>query len=208
MINKAVAITLLDLLYGIEETVVNVTRIGFGLSEFSKSASSFPRDGAFNIATRNVEPMGSPAKDTERYFEEIEEGETYTVEDARTITEADVVNFAGISGDFHPLHMSKTVGENSEFGERIAHGNLVFSVAESLIADMNPRSFSYGYDSLRFVDPVPIGTTLTVRREVLETEDYNDTLGRVVYEYVAEDENGNTVLTCEHITLVEKESAA
>jgi acyl dehydratase len=152
--------------------------------------------------------MSNPGKDTERYFEEIEEGETYTVEDARTITEADVVNFAGLSGDFHPLHMSKTVGENSDFGERIAHGNLVFSVAESLIADMNPRSFSYGYDSLRFVNPVPIGATLTVSREVIETEDYNDSLGKVVYEYVAKDENDETVLSCQHITLVEKEDAS
>lgn len=148
--------------------------------------------------------MSEPSKDSERYFEEIDEGETFTVEDVRTITEADVVNFAGISSDFHPLHMSKTVGKESDFGERIAHGNLVFSIAESVIADMNPRSFSYGYDSLRFVKPVPIGTTITVHREVVETEEYNDSLGRVVYAYEAENEDGETVLACEHITLVER----
>jgi acyl dehydratase len=151
--------------------------------------------------------MDAPAKDTERYFEAIEEGETFTVEAARTITEADIVNFAGLSGDFHPLHMSAERGEDSDFGERIAHGNLVFSVAEALVADMNPRSFSYGYDSLRFVNPVGIGTTLTVHREVVETEVYNDDLGRVVYEYVVEDQEGTTLLACEHITLVERESA-
>ncbi|MFC6862851.1 MaoC family dehydratase [Halomicroarcula sp. GCM10025817] len=151
--------------------------------------------------------MDAPAKDTDRYFEAIEEGETFTVEAARTITEADIVNFAGLSGDFHPLHMSAERGEASDFGERIAHGNLVFSVAEALVADMNPRSFSYGYDSLRFVNPVGIGTTLTVHREVVETEVYNDELGRVVYEYVVEDQEGTTLLACEHITLVERESA-
>ena len=151
--------------------------------------------------------MDAPAKDTDRYFEAIEEGETFTVEAARTITEADIVNFAGLSGDFHPLHMSAERGEASDFGERIAHGNLVFSVAEALVADMNPRSFSYGYDSLRFVNPVGIGTTLTVHREVVETEPYNDDLGRVVYEYVVEDQEGTTLLACEHITLVERESA-
>ncbi|MFC7020796.1 MULTISPECIES: MaoC/PaaZ C-terminal domain-containing protein [Haloarcula] len=151
--------------------------------------------------------MDAPAKDTDRYFEAIEEGETFTVEAARTITEADIVNFAGLSGDFHPLHMSAERGEASDFGERIAHGNLVFSVAEALVADMNPRSFSYGYDSLRFVNPVGIGTTLTVHREVVETEAYNDDLGRVVYEYVVEDQEGTTLLACEHITLVERETA-
>ena len=151
--------------------------------------------------------MKAPAKDTERYFEAIEEGETFTVEAARTITEADIVNFAGLSGDFHPLHMSTERGEDYDFGERIAHGNLVFSVAEALVADMNPRSFSYGYDSLRFINPVGIGTTLTVHREVVETEVYNDDLGRVVYKYVVEDQEETTLLACEHITLVERENA-
>lgn len=151
--------------------------------------------------------MSAPAKDTERYFEQIEDGETFTVAEARTITEADIVNFAGVSSDFHPLHMSETAASESDFGERIAHGNLVFSVAEALIADMNPRSFSYGYDSLRFINPTPIGTTLTVTREVIETEEYNDSLGRVVYKYEVEDQEGTMLLACEHITLVERQAS-
>jgi Acyl dehydratase len=146
----------------------------------------------------------APAKDTDRYFEAIEEGETYEVVDVRTITETDVVNFAGISGDFHPLHMSVPAGEDSEFGERIAHGNLVFSIAEALVADMNPKSFSYGYDSLRFVNPVFIGDTISATREITTAESYNDDLGRVVYEYEVRTQDGDTVLACEHITLVEK----
>jgi acyl dehydratase len=148
----------------------------------------------------------APAKDTERYFEEIEEGETYSVESVRTITEADVVNFAGLSGDFHPLHMSTAVAEESDFGERIAHGNLVFSVAEALIADMNPKAFSYGYDDLRFIRPVPLGTTLSVSREVVETEPRDESLGKVVFQYEVENEDGETVLACKHITLVERNS--
>lgn len=146
----------------------------------------------------------APAKDTDRYYEEIEEGETFVVEQQRTITETDVVNFAGVSNDFHPLHVSKTVAEDSPFGARIAHGNLVFSIAEAMVADMNPRSFSYGYDDLRFVEPVLVDDTLTVRREVVETASYNDDLGRVVYEYEVENQDGETVLVCKHITLVEK----
>lgn len=148
--------------------------------------------------------MDAPAKDTERYFEEIEEGETYTVEGARTVTEADIVNFAGLSSDFHPLHMSTTAAEASDFAGRIAHGNLVFSVAEAIIADMNPKSFSYGYDDLRFVKPVFIGDTLTVHREVVDVEEYNDSLGRVVYQYEVENQDGETVLACKHITLIQR----
>lgn len=149
--------------------------------------------------------MQAPAKDTDRYFEEIEEGETFRVEDARTITEADIVNFAGLSGDFHPLHMSEPAASDSDFEGRIAHGNLVFSIAEALVADMNPRSFSYGYDGIRFVEPVLIGDTISVTREVVETEEYDDSLGRVAYEYEVENDDGETVLVCTHITLVERE---
>jgi acyl dehydratase len=147
----------------------------------------------------------APAKNTDRYFEEIETGETFSVKQTRTITETDVVNFAGVSSDFHSLHLSKPVAEDSEFGARIAHGNLVFSVAEAMVADMNPKSFSYGYDDLRFVSPVLVDDTLTVHREVIEMESYNEDLGRVVYEYEVENQDGDTVLVCKHITLVEKE---
>ncbi|MFH5801427.1 MaoC family dehydratase [Haladaptatus sp. CMAA 1911] len=148
--------------------------------------------------------MEAPSKDTDRYFEEIEEGETLAIENVRTITEADIVNFAGLSGDFHPLHMSSVTGEESDFGERIAHGNLVFSIAEALIADMNPKAFSYGYDELRFIKPTPIGTTLTVRREIVQTEEYNPSLGRVVYAYEVENRDNDTLLACKHITLCQR----
>ena len=150
--------------------------------------------------------MDAPAKDTERYFDAIDEGERYSAERQRTITEADIVNFAGISSDFHPLHMSKTVADESDFGGRIAHGNLVFSIAEAMVADMNPRSFSYGYDDLRFVNPVLVDTTISAYREVVETEPYNEDLGRVVYEYEVVDEDGETLLVCKHITVVERDS--
>lgn len=148
--------------------------------------------------------MDAAGKDTDRYYEDHELGETFAVEDVRTITEADVVNFAGISGDFHPLHMSEAHAAESDFGERIAHGNLVFSVAEALIADMNPKAFSYGYDELRFIRPVTIGMTISASREIVEVESYNEDLGRVVYAYEVTDTDDETLLACRHITLVEK----
>jgi acyl dehydratase len=68
----------------------------------------------------------------ETVFNEIQEGAEY-VSAGRTITEADIVNFAGLSGDFNPLHMDEEwVRENTKYPSRIAHGLLVHSIGEGL----------------------------------------------------------------------------
>ncbi len=65
------------------------------------------------------------------YFEDLEIGQSLTTR-GRTITEADVVNFAGLSGDYNPLHTNEEFARNTEFGQRIAHGALGFSIATGL----------------------------------------------------------------------------
>jgi 3-hydroxybutyryl-CoA dehydratase len=65
------------------------------------------------------------------YFEDLAVGWTVSTK-GRTITEADVVNFAGLSGDFNPLHVDADFGEKTEFGARVAHGALVLSIATGL----------------------------------------------------------------------------
>ncbi len=90
----------------------------------------------------------------------------------RTVTETDVVNFAGISGDFIELHVSDAYASSSPHGRRIAHGALVFSIATGLSAQMNlvndiVLAFA-GVDHLRFIEPVFIGDTLRVTKRVLE----------------------------------------
>lgn len=82
-----------------------------------------------------------------RRFEEIPEGET-TETRGRTITETDLVNFAGVSGDFHPLHTDAEHATESSFGQRIAHGLLVLSVAAALAREYNEHAFFYGFDSV------------------------------------------------------------
>ncbi|WVT77904.1 MaoC/PaaZ C-terminal domain-containing protein (plasmid) [Sinorhizobium chiapasense] len=68
----------------------------------------------------------------ETVFNDIQEGAEY-VSAGRTITEADIVNFAGLSGDFNPLHMDEEwVRENTKYPSRIAHGLLVHSIGEGL----------------------------------------------------------------------------
>jgi acyl dehydratase len=148
----------------------------------------------------------APAKDTNRYFEDIEIGETFTVEDQRTITEADIVNFAGVSGDFHPATMSEPYAE-PKFGGRIAHGHLIATVLESIIGDLNPKSFTYGHDDVRFPNPTMIDDTLTGHREVIEKEPRNEQFGKVVYQYEATNQDGETVCVFKHLTMVDRRDA-
>lgn len=147
--------------------------------------------------------MQAPAKDTDRYFEEIEEGETWTEEEARTITETDIINFCGVSGDFHKAVTSKPYAEE-KFGGLIAHGHLVATVTESIVADLNPKAFTYGHDNVRFPNPTMVDDTLSVFREVINKEERNDDLGRIDYRYETQNQNGETVCVFDHLTLVER----
>lgn len=107
----------------------------------------------------------------ERYFDELEVGARSTSR-GRTITEADIVNFSAFSGDWYPLHSDKEYAASTVFGQRIAHGMLVLSVATGLIS-MKPGVVVafYGVDSLRFVAPTFIGDTIRVEAELLEMRD-------------------------------------
>jgi|TARA_B100000686_G_C16195442_1_gene667925 acyl dehydratase len=91
---------------------------------------------------------------------------------SRTITEADIVNFAGISGDYNPLHIDEEFCKQTQFGTRIAHGPLVYSIAAGLLFQLHLYDDTLiaflGFDSLKFTLPVKIGDTVRVRVEVLE----------------------------------------
>jgi oxepin-CoA hydrolase/3-oxo-5,6-dehydrosuberyl-CoA semialdehyde dehydrogenase len=98
-----------------------------------------------------------------KYFDELEIGDALKTH-ARTITEADIVNFAGISGDFFYAHVDETAIADSIFDRRCAHGYLVISIAAGLFVDpkKGPVLANYGIDDLRFVKPVYIGDTIHV----------------------------------------------
>ncbi|MFH5797377.1 MaoC/PaaZ C-terminal domain-containing protein [Haladaptatus sp. CMAA 1911] len=140
-------------------------------------------------------------------FEELDVGHRVTTP-SRTITEADVVNFAGVSGDFNPLHTSETVGEESDFGERIAHGALVFSAMTGLAQRVRDRRAEvvafYGVDRLRFTAPVRFGDTIRVELELLEKErtDHPTATGIVRYDAEVLNQRDEVVLSCELLSLV------
>ncbi len=99
-----------------------------------------------------------------KYFEEIQVGDTL-ITHKRTITEADVVNFAGISGDNFYAHTDETSLEGSIFERRVAHGYFVISAAAGLFVDpkKGPVLANYGLDNLRFIQPVYPKDTIQVK---------------------------------------------
>lgn len=119
-----------------------------------------------------------------QHFEDFEVGEVY-VSRGRTITEADIVNFAAFSGDWYPLHVDKEYAAKSPFGERIAHGMLVLSAASGLmpLTDYAIVAF-YGMDRVRFVGPTKIGDTIHVEAEVTEKREKGDLGGVVTFQQV------------------------
>ena len=106
-----------------------------------------------------------------KHFEDFEIGEE-TVTAGRTITETDIVNFAGITGDWNEIHTNKEMAERGPFKERIAHGALIFSIATGLSVRLGQTNDTviafYGLDRLRFVKPTFIGDTIRVRQKVEE----------------------------------------
>ncbi len=105
------------------------------------------------------------------YFEDFEIGQRIGTA-GRTITEADVVNFAGLSGDFNQIHMDMVYSETTAFGKRVAHGLLVLSVASGLIANTGVLEGTVlafrEIGTWKFVKPVFIGDTIHVEVEVAE----------------------------------------
>ena len=100
-------------------------------------------------------------------FEEIAVGQT--AEFAKTVTETDVVLFAGITGDFNPAHIDAAQAERGMFGGRVAHGMLSAGFISAVLAMKLPGPGTiYLSQNLRFVRPVRIGDTVTARVEVAE----------------------------------------
>jgi 3-hydroxybutyryl-CoA dehydratase len=109
-----------------------------------------------------------------------------TTSRGRTVTEADIVNFAGLSGDFVELHMNEEYARSGPFGRRIAHGALIFSISTGLMVQMTPDHEAiiafYGVDKLRFIAPVFIGDTIHVTKRVLEKQAKDGGRGVIKFE--------------------------
>jgi oxepin-CoA hydrolase/3-oxo-5,6-dehydrosuberyl-CoA semialdehyde dehydrogenase len=149
----------------------------------------------------------------QRYFEELEIGETYTTH-KHTVTEADISAFAGISGDNFYAHVDATSLEGTLFTGRVAHGYYVLSKAAGMFVDprKGPVLLNYGLDECRFTKPVYPGTTigvkLTVKEKVgQEKRDENDIAkGIVRWLVTVTDETSETVAVATILTMVKKKN--
>ena len=108
------------------------------------------------------------------YWEEWQVGKTFESA-ARTITETDIVNFAGISGDYNPLHINEEYCKNTQFGTRIAHGPLIYGVAGGLqyASGINDGTLLalLQIDKWRLLAPVKHGDTIRMKSTVIEKKE-------------------------------------
>lgn len=132
------------------------------------------------------------------YFEEFEVGFTTTTT-GRTVTETDVVAFAGLSGDYTQIHTDVEFSKTTPFGQRVAHGLLVLSIASGLAAQSGVLEGTVlafrEITDWKFVKPVFLGDTVHVQMEVKETKALPRVgAGSVVIVIDVKNQNGETVM--------------
>ncbi|HNG81102.1 MAG TPA: phenylacetic acid degradation bifunctional protein PaaZ, partial [Burkholderiaceae bacterium] len=146
-----------------------------------------------------------------RHFEDLQIGESLLTH-RRTVSEADIVAFGGISGDYFYMHFDEVAAKDSPFGKRIAHGYFVLSAAAGLFVSPAPGPVlaNYGLDTLRFVKPVGIGDTIQARLTAKRKIDRQkvDAQGRgqgvVAWDVEVTNQLGELVASYDILTLVAK----
>lgn len=162
--------------------------------------------GQYQYGGKFIEDVKHPFK---KYFEELQIGETL-ITHKRTVTDADIVNFANVSWDHFYAHTDATSLEGTPFSQRVAHGYFVLSAAAGLFVDAakGPVMLNYGLEECRFTKPVysgmTIGVKLTVKEKVAqEKRDGEDhTKGIVKWLVDVYDETDETVAIATILTMV------
>ncbi|HEY8048073.1 MAG TPA: phenylacetic acid degradation bifunctional protein PaaZ [Ramlibacter sp.] len=144
-----------------------------------------------------------------KYFEDLAIGDSLLTH-RRTVGEADIVNFGGISGDYFYMHFDEIAAKQSPFGKRIAHGYFVLSAAAGLFVEPKPGPVlaNYGLDTLRFVKPVGIGDTIQARLTAKRKIDKKKDQGVVAWDVEVTNQDGELVASYDILTLVAKRPAA
>ena len=139
------------------------------------------------------------------YFDDVEIGQEWESQ-GRTVTESDIVGFAGLSGDFNVIHMDHEFAKTTPFRRPIAHGLLVFSISSGL-GLFHPPMRTLAFMSIRawyFRGPVFIGDTIRLRTRVLEKEARaRGRRGVITWQRQIVNQAGKVVQEGETLTLVE-----
>jgi acyl dehydratase len=139
-----------------------------------------------------------------RFFEDFAVGEKFVTR-SRTITESDVVQFAALTGDFTYLHVDAVAAAATPFGQRIAHGALVYSYSIGLTTQLNLVEGTviafYGLDRLRSVKPAFFGDTIHVEKTVTSLE-RKEKGGLITYDTRVVNQHGDPVMVYSDKVLV------
>ena len=134
---------------------------------------------------------------TGKTIEEISVGDA--AEFSKTVTETDIILYAGITGDFNPMHINKEYAEKTMFKSRIAHGMLSAGFISTLLGMHLPGPGTiYVKQELKFLAPVRIGDTLTARAEVVEVVESKK---RVIIKTTCTNQEGTLVLDGEAVVM-------
>ena len=144
-----------------------------------------------------------------KHFEELRIGDTVTTA-KHTVTEADISNFANVSGDNFYAHVDATSLEGTLFEERVAHGYFILSKAAGLFVDprKGPVLLNYGIEECRFTKPVypgaTIGVRLTVNEKIGQERREPSDIAKGIVKYLVDvyDETGETVAIAKILTMV------
>jgi len=160
---------------------------------------------------RGAKVIESDVHPFRRHFEDLQVGESLLTH-RRTVTEADIVNFGGISGDYFYMHFDEIAAKDTDFGQRIAHGYFVLSAAAGLFVSPGPGPVlaNYGLDTLRFTKPVAIGDTIQARLTCKRKIDRQKRDGRgvgqgvVAWDVEVRNQHDELVASYDILTLVAK----
>lgn len=137
-----------------------------------------------------------------KYGDDFEIGDVYTTA-CITVTETHVVNWAGLTMDFYPLHMDKEYAAKTEFGERLVHGPLIFALAVGLVGSAGFAGDAavawLGADKMRMLTPVKIGDTITVVVEVIDKKPTSKpSKGVQVWRYTVKNQRQESVMVFDY----------
>jgi 3-hydroxybutyryl-CoA dehydratase len=133
-------------------------------------------------------------------FEDIQIGERVSF--GKTLTEADVFAFAGITADFNPIHVNVEFAKKSFFGKRVAHGMLTASLINQTLTNLGGLGTIHLTQTVKFMAPVFIGDTVTVASEVVSKDPGKN---RMTVKSTVTNQEGKTVLEGEALIMMPKD---
>jgi oxepin-CoA hydrolase/3-oxo-5,6-dehydrosuberyl-CoA semialdehyde dehydrogenase len=165
-----------------------------------------------NVFIKGAETPTDVIHPFRKNFDQLTVGDTL-ITHRRTVTEADIVQFAGLSGDYFYAHTDDIAAKESPiFGARVAHGYFVVSAAAGLFVDPAPGPVlaNYGLENLRFIKPVYIGDTIRVRLTVKQKTAKDSVEGQppqgvVEWDVEVSNQDGESVAVYSILTLVRRE---